>query len=262
MFSPSSKLTAKNIEELYYITDIDNVPSILEKGILSHNDVANIPHVDISDSKIQAYRKDKFIKIDNKDETLPLWSCVCLFAQPHNAMMHVSKNKNICIIRIDKKVLKRNDVYISDRNASCHNANFFKASDWALTDDSARCLYSRQSLPSFTSSTNLYEYKSIRQLEVLCPKRVSKNLILGFFVKAKNDMATLAHLIQEKALSLSIMLNANIFFLSKSKNLATFIPLKSTAYSIVNNDDSTSDDPSEDTVCIESLNTLTLTLSV
>ena len=245
MFSPSNKITAKDIEELYYISDIDNVPSILDKGILSHNDVKDIPHKDISNKDIQALRKDKLVSIDASHTQLSLWSFVCLFAQPHNAMMHVSKGKNICVLRIDKKILEQQGVLISDRNASCYNAIFTNVEKWALTDETARCLYSRYSLPHNNNLISTNDYKSIRQLEVLCPIRVAKEFILGFFVKQHEDMQALLAMVKETFSPSTISVNSNIFFLGKSLKLKTFTPLNQKAIDINTYDNKASDENSE-----------------
>lgn len=252
MFNPSKKITTKDIQELYYITDIDNVPSILDKGILSHNDAQDIPHTDISNKTIQSLRKDKAIQLDDKHKTtLPLWSFVCLFAQPHNAMMYVSRGKHICVLRIDKAILERDDIYISDRNASCHNASFSQAKNWALTNKTARCLYSRHSLPYSTNTIDPNDYKSIRQLEILCPKKVAKEFILGFFAKQKEDMEVLLDIVKDKLLSLSVTMNANIFFLGKSLRLNTFTPITKHTISVKDSENiNTKDDHDENTIIL------------
>lgn len=226
MFSPSKTISKDDIQELYYITDIDNVASILDKGILSHNNAQNIPHKDISSKKIQALRQGKVISsgVPNEPKS-PLWSFVCLFAQPHNAMMYVSREKHICVLRIDKNILSEENVLISDRNASCRYAKFTQAKNWTLTDKTAQCLYSRYSLPCSTTAIDTNDYKSIRQLEILCPKTIAKHYILGFFTKQKEDMQELLNILKEKLISLPISINANIFFLGKSLKLKTFTPI-------------------------------------
>ena len=263
MFSPAKNISIKDIQELYYIADIDNVASILDKGILSHNDALNIPHKDISSKTIQALRKTKVISTDSSAEAkLPLWSFVCLFAQPHNAMMYLSKDKHICILRIDKTLLENKDILISDRNASCHNAKFTKAQNWTLTEETARCLYSRYSLPFSTNAIDANDYKSIRQLEILCPKTVATNYILGFFAKHKEDMQELLNILKEKLLTLPVTINANIFFLGKSLKLKTFMPLASNTLSVnhTNNTQITSNtaEDGEEVIIVDAFDTFSI----
>jgi len=49
----------QDIQSLYYIAPVENLPSILERGILSHAKVEslNIPFIPIYDAKIVAIRQ-------------------------------------------------------------------------------------------------------------------------------------------------------------------------------------------------------------
>ena len=80
------------IEGLYYITHINNVPSILERGILSHSQVEKnqIKREIIYNSQIIARRR--YRKINNKS----LWEYANLYFQPRNAMLYslVSQENN------------------------------------------------------------------------------------------------------------------------------------------------------------------------
>jgi len=72
------------LRNFYYITHIDNLSSVLDKGILSHKRIVEdkIPFTPIYDAEIVARRKN--IKTpDNRN----LWDFVNLYFQPRNAMM-------------------------------------------------------------------------------------------------------------------------------------------------------------------------------
>lgn len=49
------------IKELYHITHIENLPSILEKGLLSHKRVSKITHRRIDNKEVQSKREKKNI---------------------------------------------------------------------------------------------------------------------------------------------------------------------------------------------------------
>jgi len=53
-------MNIKDITQLYYITDIANLPSILKKGILSFNQAAKIDHKSIAEEGVQERRKKKY----------------------------------------------------------------------------------------------------------------------------------------------------------------------------------------------------------
>ncbi|MBI3008087.1 MAG: DUF4433 domain-containing protein [Candidatus Omnitrophica bacterium] len=52
-----------DIRELYFITDITNVPSILQDGILSHNEARRIHHRSIAEQGVQERRQNKMIML-------------------------------------------------------------------------------------------------------------------------------------------------------------------------------------------------------
>ena len=73
---------------LYYITHVDNIPSILQNGILSHEEIVKrgINFTPIYNLDVVNLRKDK-ITPDGKS----LWYYANLYLQPRNPMMYVVK---------------------------------------------------------------------------------------------------------------------------------------------------------------------------
>lgn len=112
---------------LYYLTHVDNLISILEHGILSHNEVERreIPHVAIYEPEIIELRNSKNIGNFN------LLHFANLFFQPRNAMLYLVLNKlkennraisEIIVLQISNELLKRDDIYLSDKVAARHDA--------------------------------------------------------------------------------------------------------------------------------------------
>jgi len=115
---------------LYYITHIDNLPSILEKGILSHNKIIeeNIKFTPIYDADIVATRKEKKV-IEGKN----LWDFVNLYFQPRNAMLYrvvffgnVSK-EDIIIIGLKSSILENKNTFITTGNAASPQTEFISS---------------------------------------------------------------------------------------------------------------------------------------
>jgi O-acetyl-ADP-ribose deacetylase (regulator of RNase III) len=108
------------LEELYYITHINNLPSILKNGILSGNNVIKrgIKPVRIVDKEL--VEKRSFLKIPlNKG----LFDYVALYFQPRNAMLYRIVRfgsysiDDIVILELDsEKILKMQEVVITDGN--------------------------------------------------------------------------------------------------------------------------------------------------
>ena len=74
-----------DIKALYYITHIDNLPSILEKGILSHERIEDdqVQTARIYNTDIVNIRKEK-----NTPNQKSLWSYANLYFQARNPMMY------------------------------------------------------------------------------------------------------------------------------------------------------------------------------
>jgi len=105
--------------QLFYITHINNIPSILQKGILSHSIIENqeIKYTQIYDKEIISNRKDVRIT-DNKD----LWEYANLYFQPRNAMLyrvvHEQSPEKIAVLAIDKNVTQLPGVFVTNGNAA------------------------------------------------------------------------------------------------------------------------------------------------
>ena len=121
----------KRIDSLYYITHIENVPSILKRGILSHTMVEseNIKRVAVYDKQIVVNRKEKFTP-DNKS----LWDYANFYFQPRNPMLYrvinESKNNGIVVLSIKPSILDINGAFITTGNAASLNSDFLAASTY------------------------------------------------------------------------------------------------------------------------------------
>ena len=57
------------VTELHYITPIVNLKSIVERGIMSHNRAAALPHVSIADQDVQERRRGRRLPNGNPSTT-------------------------------------------------------------------------------------------------------------------------------------------------------------------------------------------------
>ena len=118
-----------DIRLLYYITHVENLPSILEHGILSHDmvEAENLNPTRIYDTDIVKHRNYKTAQGKN------LWFYANLYFQPRNAMMyrivHQKKSENLAVVGIDKKVLYEQGVVITDGNAANNQTQFHRISE-------------------------------------------------------------------------------------------------------------------------------------
>lgn len=121
-------VTTKEINNLYYICHVNNLHSILQEGLLSHNSVQAFKPETIYDKGIINFRKD--IK-PNPEKNETLWDFANLYFNARNAMLyrviHEQNLKNIAIIQFNKSILdyaKNNDSHISIGNAAHSESSF------------------------------------------------------------------------------------------------------------------------------------------
>jgi O-acetyl-ADP-ribose deacetylase (regulator of RNase III) len=118
------------IKCLFYISHVENLPSILENGILSHGliDTRKTPFTPIYDAGIVSNRKDKATP-----ERASLWDYANLYFQPRNPMMyrvvHEKTTKNLAVVGVKPSVLQLQQVMVTDGNAASRPTRFFKASE-------------------------------------------------------------------------------------------------------------------------------------
>ena len=112
-------------EQLYYITHIDNLQSILEMGILSHERIEQLGlgYTSIYNEDIVSRRKNK-----STPEGKSLWHYANLYFQPRNPMMYsvlnAKEKENFVVICVSNKVLHEHGVFITDGNAANDSTQF------------------------------------------------------------------------------------------------------------------------------------------
>lgn len=123
-----------SVTQLYYITHRDNVPSILEKGILCHDAIVGqgVGYTQIYDEGIVNLRKSRLCP-DGKS----LWSFANLYFRAENPMLYRvtchNAVENIVVLGIRGDVLDREGVFISYGNAASQNSRIEPVTDSALS---------------------------------------------------------------------------------------------------------------------------------
>ncbi|MCW7076179.1 MAG: DUF4433 domain-containing protein [Candidatus Syntrophoarchaeum sp.] len=128
-FTPDLTFLGERYEllELYHMTHINNVASIIEKGILCRNEINKkaLQYEDISNMEVQERREDKII--DNID----LHSYVPLFFAKRTPMQYALKlggvdwQAPICFLCINVEVLLIDGTYFTDGNAASNRTKFY-----------------------------------------------------------------------------------------------------------------------------------------
>ena len=170
-------MNRSDITELHYIALIANVPSIVERGILSNARAAQVPHQSLAMAEVQEKRRPKQIPGGRR-----LHEYVNLYFDAHNPMLSSrrSRNDEICILRIDPAVLDAPGVIVADRNASSKWARFLPAADGMRAIDRDRVFAT-----FWIHREDPYDeirHKSEKCAEALVPDHVQPELIMGVYV--------------------------------------------------------------------------------
>lgn len=180
---------AVEFQELYYITPIANVASILNRGLLSHKRAAKITHDDISASSVQEVREKKVVpnskRMEQGKRSLQIHQYVNLYMRAQNAMMYLKKEsrEELCVLRIDPAVVRRQGVVFTNRNAATLEASFVAPNEFTFSQDSSRMMTDKYSYSYFDlDQGKAPKRRAVHQSEVLVPKEVHPSFIRGVYV--------------------------------------------------------------------------------
>ncbi|MBN2108786.1 MAG: DUF4433 domain-containing protein [Deltaproteobacteria bacterium] len=192
-----------DISELQNIVHIENVPSIMQHGILSHKRAERIGHQSVAMAEIQDRRKNKQIPGARR-----LHDYANLYFDAHNPMLSRlrSKNSEICVLRVDAAVLDLPGVIIADQNASSDYVLFSPVASGLTLLDKDR-IFARY-WKHGDDQIEEWRHKAEKCAEVLVPDCVPSEYIRGAFVA--NTIALRAF--EALNCGLPVSVNNGIFF--------------------------------------------------
>ncbi len=191
-----------DVRELYFITDISNVASIMREGILSHNEAQRIHHRSIAEQRVQERRKNKKIPGTTKS----LHDFANLYFDAHNPMLSARRHMNdtICILRIKKDILSLDGVIVTDQNAS--RDCWFKPIREGLPLLNHEEVFA-QYWTNRDNPMEEYRLKGIKCAEVLVPKSVKPGYIFAVYTANNTALQAL-----QAVSSLPVEVKSNLFF--------------------------------------------------
>ena len=109
------------VKELHFITTMDDLGSILMRGILCHNRARRLPHRSIASEEVQDIRRGKSVP-----GGLSLHSYANLYFDARNPMMSCLRHlPDLVVIRVSPEVLDIPDTVVADGNAATWNTRFY-----------------------------------------------------------------------------------------------------------------------------------------
>lgn len=200
-----------DIKELYFITPIENISSILRYGILSHNKIKAlaISHKSIADDEVQKLRAKKVIP-GGKGK---LHDYVNLYFNPRNAMMFKRKDGHSqnCVLGINAAILDEPNIIITDGNAAANDVyvGFFPPSP------GLQCLDKKMVFARSWWSQNHYEMcrrRSTVCAEVLVRDQLAVSNITCVYASCEESRDKVKSILITNKINLPVMVNGKMFF--------------------------------------------------
>jgi hypothetical protein len=196
-------MTKAELDELGYIVPIATVPSILQRGILSHSRADRLQHTSIALEGVQDRRAGKVVP-----KGRPLHEYANLYICPRNPMLlrRSDMHEQICVLRVSPVVLELPNVVIADGNAGSSYVRFRPSPDGLALVDRERTFARWWAHPG--DQIEKWRHSVQKCAEVLVPDGVPARYITGAYVSCDLSEQKL----QSLAPNLPITVNADLFF--------------------------------------------------
>ncbi|MFH2003929.1 MAG: DUF4433 domain-containing protein [Bacteroidota bacterium] len=197
-----------DVEELCYITPIDNLQSIFHHGILSHNRSKKLKTKSVADPDIQARREKVIVPGTNRK----LHDFANLYFNPRNPMMYKRKalHANLCVLRILCNILDEKGVIITDGNASSNRTLFQDPQQgFALLDE--KLIYAKY----WHDDNPIEKDRKTWSIcaEVLVPDVINVKFIQGIYVSCVDTEQKVLHIIGSNPIAKNVQVLSDLFFL-------------------------------------------------
>jgi hypothetical protein len=180
---------------------MDNIPSVLEHGILSYERASKLKHHSVAMQPVQERRDQKQVP-----GGLKLHQYANLYFHARNPMLFKRKDEapNLCVLSVSTKVLELPGTVISDQNAASDYVRFLHPSQWRLLafDDIYAMDWRHPNTPTY------WRQKARKCAEVLVAQRVDPQFLMGAHVL--NDGA--AVLLNSLGFTLAVKVSPELFF--------------------------------------------------
>jgi len=190
-----------DLKELHYITPIENIPSVMRHGILSHRNVTQIQHSSFAKEGVQDLRARKRVP---QGRLLHEYANLYFCARNPALYLAQKRHDNLCLLLISPDILDNDDVVVTDGNAASHMTRFLPPSGLERIDaDIVFAEYWTDHNPIIQAAK-----KRIQCAEVLVPDKVDPGFIIGIRVQREEDM----RIIKSLGFPKDVILSPDSFF--------------------------------------------------
>lgn len=195
-------MNRSELEELQYITHIDNVPSILARGILSHRKAQALDPLSIAMEEIQQRRAQRRVP-----GGLPLHQYANIYLCARNPMLYKrhDMHQDLTVLRVSTEILDLPGAVITDGNAASDYTAFFP-SPAGLARIQRDLVFAE-----YWTDDDTYEHwrkKRSKCAEVLIPNAIEPGFVIGAYVSCRES----EHRLGASGIHLSILIDAWLFF--------------------------------------------------
>jgi ssDNA thymidine ADP-ribosyltransferase, DarT len=164
------------VTELHCIMPMANIPSVMDRGILSYERAAKVQHHSVALQPVQDKRDQKQVP-----GGLKLHQYANLYFHARNPMLfkRLAEAPNLCVLRVSPQVLELEGAVISDQNAASDYVRFLHPRQWQLLDFDA--IYAMDWRHPGNPAA-YYRHSSQKCAEVLIPQRVEPRFLTGAYV--------------------------------------------------------------------------------
>lgn len=190
------------LDELHYIAPLSNVLSICRLGILSHRRTQKVNHESVAMEEVQDRRAKVVVPGGRR-----LHEYVNLYVCARNPMLYKrqSQHAELCVLRIDSRVLDLPGVVVTDGNASSGYVRFAVAPHGLSIVDQELTFAEdwRHSDP-----IQYYRQKFAKCAEILVPDHVDPHFLMGVYVSCDESLARL----NSMGVSVMATIDRHLFF--------------------------------------------------
>ncbi len=197
------------VRELHFICPIENLLSILQKGILCHNSAKELNPKSIAEPGVQDRRKSVVVPGVNKK----LHEFVNLYLNARNPMMYKRKglHASLCILSVTHEILDEPGVIITDMNASRQYVKFLEMPH-GLSQLDKDLIYAKY----WNHDDPIEKDRRIGLIcaEVLVPRMVAPRFIQAIYVSCDRTRESIKRSLRGHLLAGKIVVRPYLFFLS------------------------------------------------
>lgn len=195
-------MNRSDLAELHYITPMDNVPSILERGILSKIKADRFKPKSVAMRELQDIRaKVRVPGARRLHEYANLYICARNLMLRKRSDLHLE----LCVLRIDTGVLDLPGAIVADGNAASDYTAFWPSPSGLGGVDRGLVFAEYWTDPN---QIRQWEKGRVKCAEVLVPEKVDPAFIVGAYVSCEEARARL----ESRDIDLPIAIDGHLFF--------------------------------------------------